>query len=338
MNTYNKRALITGITGQIGGYLAELLIEKGYEVYGITRKTFDINATKNKNIVKGVKILSGDLEDFDSIERIIRKVQPHEIYNLAAQSSTIISFELPEYTMKINGLIIARICETVKKINKPIKIYQAGSAEFYGYTQKEIINEETLFSPKNPYGIAKLMAFNIIQHYRDRYDMFCCNGIVFNSESPRRGENFVTRKIVSNVAEITRGKREKIELGNLNSRRDWIHAKDTAKAIWMMMQAPIPSDYIVASGEAHSIKEFVELAFKEVEIEVEWKGEGLDEIGYDKKTRKIIVTINPKYYRSEDRDITGDSSKLRLETDWKQEYSFEDIVKEMTKFELENYD
>jgi len=277
-----KKALITGITGQIGSYLAEILKEKGYEVYGIIRRKLD--QKEKLYLESGLIIIEGDLEDPSSIERAIKKVQPDEIYNLAAQSDAQISSRIPEYTLKINGLSLFRICDIASKLKKQVKIFQAASAELYGGLYNGKVNENTPFHPQNPYSIAKLSAYWITRYYRDKNNLFICNGILFNVESPRRGINFVTKKIVKNISDITKGKLDKLSLGNLNAKRDWSHAKDSALAMWKILQADKPDDYVIASGECHSVREFVELAFKYVGIEIAWKGSGIDEVGYDKKT------------------------------------------------------
>src|SRR3989344_356773 len=317
-----KKALVTGITGQIGSYLAELLIEKGYEVYGIVRRKYDHTGEKVKGKMDGIRIFEADLEDPHSIERVIKEVQPDEIYNLAAQSDAQISLHVPEYTLKINGSSMLRICDVASKLKKPVKVFQASSAELYGGIYNGPVNEETPFHPRNPYAIAKLSAHWIVKHYREQHNLFACNGIVFNSESPRRGENFVTRKITKTVAEIKLGKKDFLEIGNLNAKRDWNHAKDTAYAIWLILQADKQDDYVIASGEAHSVREFAELAFKQVGIEIEWKGSGLNEEGFDKKSGKVYIKVDPKYFRpSEVEILIGDSTKAKRELGWNSTYS-----------------
>jgi len=330
-----KKALITGITGQIGSYLAELLVEKGYEVYGIIRRTSLVSSRIRADYIEGVKLIYGDLGDSASIERVIRDVEPDEIYNLAAQSHVWVSFKIPEYTSDINAIGVLRICEATRNLKKDIKIYQASTSELYGGIYNYPVDENVPFYPKSPYGVSKLYAHWIMKNYREAYNMFCCNGIVFNSESPRRGENFVTRKITLGVVDVIKGKKENIRLGNLNAKRDWIHAKDTAKAIWLIMQSEKPDDYVISSGETHSIREFVELAFKEVEIEVGWKGEELDEIGYDKKTGKTLVVVDPIYFRPMEVEVLiGNSTKAQKTLGWKREFLFEELVKDMMEHDL----
>ena len=333
-----KKALITGITGQIGSYLAEILLEKGYKVYGIVRRTSTLEGARSRiDHLKGLKLIYGDLGDTGNIERIIGEVMPDEIYNLAAQSHVQISFETPEYTSDINALGVLRICEAVNKLKKPIKVYQASTSELFGGIYNYPVNEDVHFYPKSPYGVAKLYAYWIMRHYRETYNLFCSNGIVFNSESPRRGENFVTRKITKTIADIIKGKKEFLSLGNLNARRDWNHAKDTAMAMWMILQANKPGDYVIASGQAHSVKEFVEASFKYAGVDIEWKGEGLNEVGYDKKTSKVYVKVDSHYFRpSEVNVLIGDSTKARTELGWKPKYNFDDIIKDMMHTELKD--
>lgn len=331
-----KKALITGITGQIGSYLAELLVDKGYEVYGLVRRTSSIVGSRERiDPIKGLKLIYGDLCDSGSIEKIIHEVQPDEIYNLAAQSHVGISFETPENTSDINALGVLRICEAAKRLKKKVKIYQASTSELYGGIYDYPVNEEAPFYPKSPYGIAKLYAYWTMRHYRETYNMYCSNGLVFNSESPRRGENFVTRKIVKNVVSITNGSSEILRLGNLNAKRDWSHAKDSARAMWLILQAEKPGDYVIASGKTRSVREFVEKAFNYVGVNIKWRGDGLNEEGYDEKTGKVYVKVDPHYFRpSEVNTLIGDSTKAKKELGWSQEYSFEDLVKDMMEHEL----
>lgn len=333
-----KKALITGITGQIGSYLAELLIDKGYEVFGIVRRTSLMIRSRIDNL-KGIQrekhLRYGDLSDPAAITHVINEVQPDEIYNLAAQSHVGVSFQVPEYTSDINALGVLRICEAVRKLDKPIKIYQASTSELYGGIYNHPVNEQTPFYPRSPYGIAKLYGFWIIKNYREAYNMFCSNGIVFNSESPRRSENFVTRKITKGVADILKGKQDVIRLGNLNAKRDWGHAKDSARAMWMILQADKPDDYVIATGETHSVREFVEVTFKEVGINIIWKGEGVNEIGIDKDSGRVLVEVNSRYFRPTEVEVLiGDSTKARKEFGWTPTYKFNDIVKEMINYDL----
>jgi len=335
--SWKKRALVTGITGQIGSYLAEFLLEKGYEVYGIIRRTSSIEGARYRiDHIRGLNLLYGDLEDSGVIERIISEVQPDEIYNLAAQSHVWISFQTPEQTSNVNALGVLRILEAARKLRKPVCIYQASTSELYGGVLKgAILDEKTPFHPRSPYGVAKLYGYWIIKHYREAYNMFCSNGIVFNSESPRRGENFVTRKITKGIADILAGRVEKIYLGNLNARRDWSHARDAARVMWYILQADKPDDYVMASGVAHSVREFVEEAFKCVGIDVGWRGEGLNEVGYDKKTGRVYVEVDPYYFRpAEVEELIGNSDKAKNELGWSPEYTFSELVKEMVEHDV----
>ena len=331
-----KRALITGVAGQIGSYLAELLIEKGYEVYGIIRRTSQVSSARERiDHINDLNLLYGDLGDSAVIEKIMREVQPDEVYSLGAQSHVWISFHIPEYTSDVNALGTLRICEAAKALKRPVKIYQASTSELYGGMYDYPVNEDTPFYPRSPYGVSKLYAFWTMKNYREAYNMFCSNGIVFNSESPRRSENFVTRKITKGIIDIMEGKKDKLHLGNLNAKRDWNHAKDAALAMWLMLQADKPGDYIMASGKSHSVREFVEEAFKHVGIEIDWKGEGLNEVGYDKRTGREYVMVDPYYFRPSEVDVLiGDSTKLRTELGWKPSYTFQDIVKDMMEHEL----
>jgi len=332
-----KKALITGITGQIGSYLAEILLSKGYEVYGTIRRTSMVNARERVENIKGIHLIYADLTDMSSIENIIHEVQPDEIYNLAAQSHVWISFRIPDYTSDVNALGTLRICEAARKLKKECKIYQASTSELYGGIYEHPVTEETPFVPKSPYGVAKLYAYWIIRNYRESYNMFCSNGIVFNTESPRRGENFVTRKITLGVSEIIKGKREFISLGNLNAKRDWGHARDTALAMWKILQTEKPDDFVIATGKAHSIREFVEESFKHAGIEIAWRGQGLNEEGYDKNTGKVYIVVDPIYFRpSEVNTLIGDSTKARTQLGWEPQYTFEALVKEMMEHDLKS--
>src|SRR3989344_2147280 len=331
----NKKALITGITGQIGSYLAELLMEKGYEVYGLVRRTSLVNARERIEHIDGIKLIYADLGDSSSINHLIQEIKPDEIYNLAAQSHVWVSFKMPEYTSDINALGAMRICEAVRMLGKPVKIYQASTSELYGGIYNFPVNEETPFHPKSPYGVAKLYAYWIMRNYREAYKMFCSNGIVFNTESPRRGENFVTRKITKGVADILRGKQKQLRLGNLNARRDWGHAKDVTLAMWKILQYDKADDFVIATGVSHSVREFVELAFKHVGIEIKWRGEGVNEVGYDAATEKTLVVVDPLYFRpSEVEVLIGDATKAKNLLKWEPHYAFEEVVREMMEHDL----
>jgi len=332
-----KKALITGITGQIGSYLAELLLEKGYEVYGLVRRTSSMNSRARIDHLDKVHLVYGDLADSNNISEIISSVQPDEIYNLGAQSHVAVSFQVPLYTADVDALGALRICDAARRLNKPVRIYQASTSELYGGIYNYAVNEESHFYPKSPYAVAKLYAYWVMRNYREAYNLFCSNGIIFNSESPRRGENFVTRKITKGVADIVKGKLDVLYLGNLSARRDWIHAKDNVVAAWAILQAEKPGDYVIASGESHSVREFVEAAFKHVNIDISWRGEGVNEEGFDKKTGRVYVKVDPIYFRPSDVQVLiGDASKAKRDFGWKTKYKFEDIVREMVEHDLKN--
>jgi GDPmannose 4,6-dehydratase len=301
-----KVALITGVTGQDGAYLAEFLIKKGYDVHGIKRRSSMFNTDRIDHLYQDLheknvkfKLHYGDLTDSTNLIRIIQEVQPDEIYNLAAQSHVKVSFETPEYTANADAIGALRILEAIRilKLENKTKFYQASTSELYGLVQEVPQSETTPFYPRSPYGVAKLYAYWITKNYREAYNIFACNGILFNHESPVRGETFVTRKITRAVAKISLGLQEKIFLGNLDATRDWGHAKDYVEGMWQMMQHPIADDFVLATGEAHTVKEFVEIAFSEVGISVEWKGEGVNEKGYNKANGNILVEVDPNYFR-----------------------------------------
>ena len=299
-----KRALITGITGQDGSYLTELLLEKGYEVHGIIRRSSSINTDRIDHLYKdphvhGVKLFLhyGDLSDSSSISRLVASIRPDEIYNLGAQSHVRVSFDIPEYTGDVDGLGSLRILDAIRESGIKTKFYQASSSELYGLVQETPQRETTPFYPRSPYAVAKLYAYWITVNYRESYNLFACNGILFNHESPRRGETFVTRKITRGLARILTGKDECLYLGNLNARRDWGYAKDYAEGMWMMLQEERPDDYVLATGETHSVKEFVEACLKIAGINLQWEGRELDEIGVDRHTGKTIIRIDPKLSR-----------------------------------------
>jgi GDPmannose 4,6-dehydratase len=340
-----KTALITGVTGQDGSYLAELLLEKGYEVHGLIRRTSTPNTERLSGIEDSPKfnLVYGDLDDStSSISNIIRKVNPHEIYNLGAQSHVRISFDIPESTGIINGIGVTRILEAVRNeqesTGKQIKFYQASTSELFGKIYETPQSEKTAFHPRSPYAVSKLYAYWMTRNYRDGYDMFACNGILFNHESPRRGEEFVTRKITKGVAEIKKGLVASIELGNLDAKRDWGHAKDYVNAMYLMLQQDKPDDYVIATGESHSVREFLEKAFDIAEIPVESNGKkGLDEEYLRTDTGQTVVRINPKYFRpTEVNFLLGDSSKAKRELAWTPEITFEKLAEEMVKSDLKN--
>jgi GDPmannose 4,6-dehydratase len=330
-----KVALITGITGQDGSYLAELLLSKGYEVHGIIRRSSSINTGRIDHIYNNpdLHLHYGDVTDSLSIMNVLKKYNPSEIYNLAAQSHVKVSFETPEYTAMVDGLGTLRILESVRLLNmeKTCKIYQASTSELYGLVQEIPQKETTPFYPRSPYGVAKLYAYWIVKNYRESYDMFCCSGILFNHESPRRGHNFVTKKIVDGLAAVGVNLGDEVlYLGNLNSKRDWGHAKDYVRAMWLMLQQDSPEDYVIATGEQYSVREFVEACAPYYGMKVRWEGDGLDEVGIDENSGKVIVRVDPKYFRpAEVETLLGDSTKARSVLGWEPEYNFKRLVHEM---------
>ena len=341
-----KRALIFGITGQDGSYLADLLIKKKYKVIGVKRRSSSFNTKRidhllfTNDILKlknNFEIVYGDLTDSSNILRIIKNANPHEIYNLGAQSHVRTSFDIPEFTANVDAIGSLRILESIRVLNlqNKTKYYQASTSEIFGNT-KIPQNEKTPFRPRSPYAIAKLYSYWTTINFREAYNIFAVNGILFNHESPRRGENFVSRKITKAICEIHKGKRNFFTLGNLNSKRDWGHAKDYVESMWKMMQAKRPSDYVIATGKSYSVKNFVEEAFKYIGIEIRWKGKGIKEFGYDKITKKILVKIDPKYFRpTEINELRGDYSKAKKELKWKPKINFKNLVREMMINDME---
>jgi GDPmannose 4,6-dehydratase len=327
-----KIALITGITGQDGSYLAELLLEKGYEVHGIVRRSSLINTHRIDGIFDLLNLHYGDLTDSTNLVRIIQKVQPDEIYNLGAQSHVKVSFEMPEYTADVDALGTLRILEAVRLLGMEdrVRIYQASTSELYGLVQETPQKETTPFYPRSPYGVAKLYGYWIIKNYREAYGMYACSGILFNHESPRRGETFVTRKITQALSKISVGLQDCLYLGNLNSRRDWGHAKDFVEAMWVMLQQDEPDDYVIATGTQYSVKDFVEEAAPYFGMKISWEGEGLDEVGIDKLTKKEVIRVNPKYFRpAEVETLLGDASKAKEKLGWEPKISFKELVEDM---------
>jgi GDPmannose 4,6-dehydratase len=337
----NKKALVTGITGQDGAYLAEFLLNKGYIVHGIKRRSSSFNTARIDHLYKdpherNVNFFMhyGDLTDSTNLIRIIQEVQPDEIYNLAAQSHVQVSFETPEYTANSDGLGTLRLLEAIRilGLEKKTKFYQASTSELYGLVQEIPQKETTPFYPRSPYAAAKLYAYWITINYREAYGIFACNGILFNHESPIRGETFVTRKITMAATKIKHSLQEKLYLGNLDAKRDWGFAGDYVEAMWLMLQQEKPDDYVIATGETRSVREFTELAFKEVGIEILWKGNGREEVGLDAKTGKVLVEIDPRYYRPTEVDLLiGDPSKAKDQLGWKPKVKLEELVKIMIK-------
>ena len=345
----SKVALITGITGQDGSYLAEFLVEKGYEVHGILRRSSSFNTGRIEHLyldewvrdMKKKRLIElhwGDMTDSSSLIRIISEIRPDEIYNLAAQSHVKVSFDVPEFTAEVDAVGVLRLLEAVRIVGLADKcrIYQASTSELYGKVQEVPQSEDTPFYPRSPYGVAKLYGFWVMKNYRESYGMYCCNGILFNHESERRGENFVTRKITLAAARIVKGLQDKLYLGNLNALRDWGYAKDYIECMWLMLQQDQPDDFVIATGESHSVREFCTLAFKEAGIELRWEGAGVDEKGIDVKTGKVLVEVDPKYFRpAEVEQLLGDPTKARTVLGWNpHKTSFEELVRIMVQHDM----
>ena len=345
-----KKALITGITGQDGSFLAELLLAKGYEVYGLIRRSSSFNleriehlyieqAIEDMHTPRGVYCLYGDMTDSESLIRLIHQIEPDEIYNLAAQSHVKISFEVPEYTADTDAVGVLRILEAVRflGLEKKCRIYQASTSELFGLVQETPQRETTPFYPRSPYAAAKLYGYWIVRNYRESYGMYACNGILFNHESERRGENFVTRKITLAASRIAHGMQKVLYLGNLDSLRDWGYARDYVECMWLMLQQDSPDDFVVATGEQHSVREFCTLAFREAGIELEFQGEGLDERGVDKATGRTLIEVDPKYFRPADvESLLGDPSKAKTKLGWNPaKTSFTELVKLMMAHDME---
>lgn len=335
----NKTALITGITGQDGSYLAELLLSKGYQVHGMIRRSSSFNTGRIDHLYNDPAILDntlflhyGDLTDSSNLNRLLEKIQPDEIYNLGAQSHVKVSFEVPEYTAEVDGIGILRFLDAIKEVKLNTRFYQASTSELYGKVQKIPQDEDTLFYPRSPYGVAKLYGYWIIINYREAYDIYACNGILFNHESPRRGGTFVTRKISTAAARIKLGIQNTLTLGNLNAKRDWGYAPEFVEGMWRMLQQDEPSDLVLATGETHTIREFADLAFKELDMELEWKNSGVEEIGVDKKSGKTLVQVNPQYFRPTEVDILiGDPSRAKEKLGWEPKVKFKELVKIMVE-------
>ena len=328
----SKVALITGITGQDGSYLAELLLELGYEVHGIVRRSSLINTHRIDKIYDDIHLHYGDLTDATNMISVIQKIQPDEIYNLGAQSHVKVSFELPEYTGQVDGLGTLRVLEAVRLLGmeKKTRIYQASTSELYGLVQETPQTETTPFYPRSPYGVAKLYGYWIIKNYREAYNMHCSSGILFNHESPRRGETFVTRKITQGLSRISVGLQDCLYLGNLDAKRDWGHAKDFVEAMYLMLQQDEPDDYVIATGEQHSVREFVEEAAPIFGMKIEWMGEGLDEVGYDWNTKKTVIRVKERYFRpAEVESLLGDPTKAKEKLGWEPTTSFKQLVEDM---------
>ena len=336
-----KKALITGITGQDGSYLAEFLLEKGYEVHGIRRASSVFNTERIDHLIESKNpnfhLHYGDLIDSSNLNRLLEEIKPDEIYNLGAQSHVHISFQIPEYTAEIDAIGTLRLLDAIKETGIKTKFYQASTSELFGKAQEIPQNEKTPFYPRSPYGIAKLFSYWTVINYREAYNVFACNGILFNHESPRRGRIFVTRKITMGIAGIVKGEQDKIYLGNLNAKRDWGYAPDYVEAMWLMLQQDAPDDYVIATGETHTIREFCEEAFKIAGFEIIWEGSGLEEKGIDKKTGKVLIEIDPKYFRPAEVDLLiGDSTKARKKLNWQPKVKFKELVQMMVEADLKN--
>ena len=338
-----KRALITGVTGQDGSYLAEFLIKKGYEVHGLKRRSSSFNTQRIDHLYQdlhegtaGFYLHYGDLTDSTNLIRLIQEVQPDEIYNLAAQSHVMVSFETPEYTANADAIGTLRLLEAIRILGmeKRVRFYQASTSELYGKVMETPQTEHTPFYPRSPYGVAKLYAYWITVNYREAYGIHASNGILFNHESPRRGETFVTRKISMAVAAIAEGVRDRLYLGNLDAKRDWGHAKDYVEGMWLITQHDTPDDFVLATGEVHSVRDFVEAAFREVGKTIEWQGQGLDEVGID-ETGQVIVSVDPRYFRpTEVEFLLGDPTKAKTTLGWSHRVSFQELVSEMVRADV----
>jgi GDPmannose 4,6-dehydratase len=339
-----KRALVTGVTGQDGAYLAEFLLKKNYEVHGIKRRASSFNTARVDHLYKDpheadVRFFMhyGDLTDATNLIRVIQEVQPDEIYNLAAQSHVMVSFETPEYTANADALGTLRLLEAIRILDRVDKtrFYQASTSELFGLVKETPQTETTPFYPRSPYGVAKLYAYWITVNYREAYGMYACNGILFNHESPIRGETFVSRKITRAMARISKGLQDRLYIGNLDARRDWGHARDYVEMQWLMLQQDQPDDYVISTGEQHSVREFIERAAKSAGMAIRWEGQGIEEKGVDSKSGRVIVCIDPRYFRPTEVDaLLGDSSKARRQLGWKPKITFEELVIEMVTMDL----
>ena len=339
-----KKALISGITGQDGSYLTELLLEKGYEVHGIIRRSSSFNTKRIDHLYSDSKLINkklflhfGDLVDTSSLNRLLEKIEPDEIYNLAAQSHVKVSFEVPDYTAQVDALGTLRFLDAIRETGlRKVKFYQASTSELFGKVQEVPQTEKTPFYPRSPYGVAKIYGYWIVVNYREAYDIFACNGILFNHESPRRGETFVTRKITRAVARIKNGIQDKLSMGNIDAKRDWGYAPEFCEGMWRMLQHDTAEDFVLATGETHTVREFIELSFKEIGMNIEWSGKNENEKGMDSKTGKVIVEIDKNYFRPTEVDLLiGDPSKAKEKLGWIPKVTFEELVKIMVKADCE---
>lgn len=335
-----KKALITGVTGQDGSYLAELLLEKGYEIHGLKRRSSSFNTGRIEHLMNNpmLHLHDGDLADSTNLTRLVKEIQPDEIYNLAAQSHVKVSWDCPEFTAESDAVGTLRLLEAVRLngLEQKTKFYQASTSELFGLIQEPIQSEKTPFYPRSPYGVAKIYSYWIVVNYRESFGIFACNGILFNHESPRRGETFVTRKITMAAARIALGTQEKLSLGNLNAKRDWGHAKDYVEGMWRILQNDTPEDFVLATGTTTSIRDFVTMTFKELGIDIEWRGTGVDEKGVNKATGKVIVDVDPQFFRPAEVELLlGDSTKARTKLGWKPTYDLQALCKEMVAYDLD---
>ena len=341
-----KRAMITGITGQDGSYLAELLLQKGYEVHGIKRRTSILHTDRIDHLFQDIHednvkffIHYGDLADSSNLNRLFNRIRPDEIYHLAAQSHVQVSFEVPEYSAEVNALGTLRLLETIRENNRKCRFFHASSSEMFGEVVSSPQTEKTPMNPRSPYAVSKIFAHWLVRIYREAYDIYACNGILFNHESPRRGETFVTRKITRGIANILKGYQEKIYLGNLDAERDWGYAPDYMEAIWLMLQQRNPDDYVIATNEQHTVREFCELAFRDAGMEIVWEGKGINEKGIETHSNQTLVEIDPKYFRPlEVESLKGDYSKARNTLGWEPHVRFHELVSIMVKAEIERVD
>ncbi|RLG14988.1 MAG: GDP-mannose 4,6-dehydratase [Candidatus Nanohalarchaeota archaeon] len=339
-----KTAFITGISGQDGSYLSEFLLKKGYTVHGIIRRASVFNTERIDHIMADKSLYNkkfflhyGDLTDSSNLNRLLQKIKPDEIYNLGAQSHVKVSFDVPEYSADVDGLGTLRLLDAIRETGIKTRFYQASTSELYGKAQEIPQNENTPFYPRSPYAVAKLFAYWIVKNYREAYNIFACNGILFNHESPRRGKTFVTKKITMAIGNILKGKQDKIVLGNLDAKRDWGYAPNYVESMWLMLRQEKPDDYVIATGECHTVREFCYYAFKEAGMNIVWKGEGVDEKGFDSKSRKLLVEVSPKYFRPTETDILlGDYTKAKKVLGWAPKVKFEELVKLMVKSDIEN--
>jgi GDPmannose 4,6-dehydratase len=339
-----KKALVTGITGQDGSYLAEILLDKGYEVHGILRRSSSFNRGRIDHMYiadphlmnKRLFLHYGDVTDTSNLNRLLEKIEPAEIYNLAAQSHVKVSFDIPEYTAQVDAIGTLRFLDAIRETGVKTKFYQASTSELFGKAQEVPQNEKTPFYPRSPYGVAKLYGYWIVVNYREAYNLFACNGILFNHESPRRGEAFVTRKITMAAAKIKHGLQSVLTLGNLDAKRDWGYAKEYCEGMWKMLQLREPDDFVLATGETHTVREFAEIAFRELDMPIEWTGKGVKERGVSATTGKVLITVDPKYYRPTEVDLLiGDPSKAATKLGWKPKTTFHDLVRMMVKADFD---